>query len=121
MLDKKSKIFLEYMNQQPQKKILYYEEPEYPESLGTQDDVFNLIRHLKKEGYLESITSSSSGSNVGVCLTHKGTYWKTFRRMEGMEYVKKSILVPIAVAFFTTLLTTHLLPKLLSLLAGLLQ
>lgn len=88
-MDRKSRIFLKYMDQQPQKEILYFNDPEYPKELGTEDDVRALIRYLKEKGYLETITSSSSGSNVGVCLSHKGRNRWAFAWQNFLHYIEE--------------------------------
>lgn len=90
MLDKKSKIFLDFLEKRPSKHFIYYEEPEYPEELGDNDDLFALIRHLEKNGYVEIITTSS-GLHIGVRLSHKGASRKEIRRLETRERWKERI------------------------------
>lgn len=88
MLDKKSKIFLDFLENRPNKNFIYYVEPEYPEELGDNDDLFALIRHLEKNGYVEIITTSS-GMDIGVRLSHKGASRKEMHRLETRERWKE--------------------------------
>lgn len=90
MLDKKSKIFLDFLEKRPSKNFIYYEDPEYPEELGDNDDLFALIRHLEKNGYVEIITSSS-GLHIGVCLSHKGANRREMHRLETKERWKERV------------------------------
>lgn len=88
MLDKKSKIFLDFMDDRPNKSFMYFEEPEYPGELGGNDDLFAMIRELEKSGYVETI-KSSSGADLGVRLSHKGANRKELRRLEKVERWKE--------------------------------
>lgn len=88
MLDKKSKIFLAFLDERPNKTILYYETPEYPKELGNNDELFALIRHLEKSGYVE-IIKTSSGVHIGVCLSHKGANRKEMHQLEAKERWKE--------------------------------
>lgn len=87
MLDKKSKIFLDYLDKQTNKSILYHEAPAYPSELGTQNDVFALIRYLEENGYVEYISSKHSGAHLGVLLSHKGRHRREFAFQNFLHYV----------------------------------
>lgn len=91
MLDKKSKIFLNFLDSRPNKNFIYYEEPEYPEELGNNDELFALIRYLEEKGYLE-IIESSSGTDIGVRLSHKGANRKEMHLREKKERWKERVL-----------------------------
>lgn len=88
MLDKRSEIFLNFLESRPDKNFIYYEEPEYPEELGDNNDLFALIRYLEKTGYLE-IIETSSGADMGVRLSHKGVNRKEMRLLEKKERWKE--------------------------------
>lgn len=61
----------------------------------------SVISHLVKEDYLEY-------TDNGIKLTHKGLHYQMFNWIEFKRFMTNSILVPVAVSFFTSLLL-HLL------------
>lgn len=87
-MDRKSKIFLRFMDQQPEKEILYIDDIIYPEGLGDEDDILALIRYLEETGYLETIQASNSGAILGVCLSHKGRNRRYFAWQEFLRYIE---------------------------------
>lgn len=86
VLDRKSKIFLDFLDKQPNKSILYHEGPAYPAELGTQDDFFALIRYLEENGYVEFISSKHSGAHLGVLLSYKGRHRREFAFQDFLHY-----------------------------------
>lgn len=86
MLDKTSKCFLNYLEKQPQQRIMYYEDPEYPDEIGDKNKFFAVIRYLEGLGYLEFI-KNQHGTHMGVCLSHTGIHRKEYSWIAVKEYL----------------------------------
>lgn len=87
MLDRKSKIFLKFLDKKAGKEISYADEIDYPADLGNEADLSALIRYLEAEGYVEIIKAANTGSRLGVCLSHKGRNRKAFAMQEVLRYL----------------------------------
>ena len=86
MLDKKSKIFLNYMDKQENKKLLYSENMHVPEGITDKNEMFSIIRGLKDSGYLKSIPNAD-GVSMGVALTHEAVTRKEMAAKEKLRGV----------------------------------
>lgn len=71
-------------------------------------NVLFAIKSLAKEGWLEYKTLSSREGivQIGVYMTHKGLHRKEFAWLEFMNFMTRSILVPIAVSVITSFIAT---------------
>lgn len=87
MLDRASNIFLKFLSEQPGKYYSYYEDVDYPDSLGDKDSFLALTRYLESLNYIEYI-KSTSGAILGVRLSHVGTNRREFSRMAFKAYLK---------------------------------
>lgn len=70
------------------------------------EDLIGCLHQLKEDGLIEIL--SESGLLVSVAPTHKGRHYKEYRKRIIAEFTFKSILIPIAVALVTTLITLFL-------------
>lgn len=70
------------------------------------------IEDLEKNGFIKY--EQYNGRQSGFYLSHKGLHKKEFDKRAKMDFVKKSILTPIFVAFVTSIITTSLWPSLLN-------
>jgi hypothetical protein len=86
MLDKSSKIFLKFLDNQPDKRFMYYDEIEYPDELGDEDSLFAIIRHLKSLGMVDVIRNDK-GHSLGVVMSHTGKHRKEFTHIATKEYL----------------------------------
>lgn len=84
MINKQSKVFLNFLCAQPDKEYLYYDGTEYPDELGDETNLFALAAHLEREGFAELIRADR-GTPLGLRLTYKGMRWKEFRGLERRE------------------------------------
>lgn len=89
MLDKTSSKFLDFLDARVDDTLMYYDDVEYPDEFGDEEALFAMIRYLEAEGLVEIIKSSSSGSHIGVRLSHKGIKRKEFRRQEIIKYLEE--------------------------------
>ena len=76
----------------------FYDNPDTEASLKT----------LKKLGYLEKYILNDN--SIGLTLTSAGRYYKEYRRKNLITYLLKSIVTPIIVSAFTSLVVYYLLP-----------
>lgn len=86
VLDKRSKVLLEFLDKLPDKQFLYYVEAEYPDAIGSPSDLYALARHLEATGYVETIRSRD-GRTVGIRLSHVGRNRREFSRISFWSYV----------------------------------
>lgn len=69
-------------------------------------DLYNTIQYLIDENYI-------TGNNMGeywdeIKPTYKGKHYSDFNKTEFLDFLFRSMLVPILVSFFTTLITYFL-------------
>ena len=84
--------------------------------LGIESDDF-FLQKLMEKGYILSTKSNDWGAERdGFILTDKGKYLTYYRFQLTKEQIRKSVILPIVVAFLTTLITNYLLPAIISLL-----
>lgn len=120
MLDKLSKRIVRYMQTStdtPSETVYTFSEdlPAMAEALSKDEDSIRAaLRFLERENYI-------AVEDFIFYLDHKGLNRHEFDRIEFYDFMRKSILTPIVVAFFTTILTNHLWPKLLHWLQALLS
>ena len=69
------------------------------------EDLLGCIRHLAsaEENYIEIV--SEDKSLVTVSLTHKGRHFIEYERASTWQFLRNSILIPIAVSACTALVT----------------
>ena len=89
MLDKKSKIFLNYMDKQPNKQLLY-PVGDLPDGITDREEMDRIVRGLKEIGYLESICTTS-GRSIGVMLTQRACARKELGRKTRVLNIGKYI------------------------------
>lgn len=65
-----------------------------------EQQFWEILRHLEKEGAIE--LDSRSG-NI-LFLTERGRYYQQFQWQDIRDFLFKSVVVPIAVSFITTVL-----------------
>lgn len=73
-----------------------------------EEEVRPAIKFLEENGYVEYATLDSPAGEVevGFSLTHKGIHYKEFNRLEMLDFLIKSIFVPIAVSVITAGIVT---------------
>ncbi len=86
MLDRLSKKFLDFLDEQPDSEFSYLDDAEYPEEFGDTDKLLSLVQHLNSEGYVENITTHS-GQIIGVRLSHLGLHRKEALGQKIKEYI----------------------------------
>lgn len=69
-------------------------------------DLLNTIRQLHKDDYVTMV--DHDGYIDQIAPTYKGKHFSQYRWLATKETILKSFLIPIAVAFVTTLLTLAL-------------
>jgi hypothetical protein len=69
-------------------------------------DVETILPALKKQGAIEYLGVNGESFR----LTEEGKHYKEIKRLEFKEFLFKSVLVPIAVAFITSITTTSVWP-----------
>lgn len=112
MLDKTSLAFLDFLEQQPDGKFFYENDP--PEHLPQKGRLLALVNYLEARDFVETIRKPPSNYSAGVQLTHKGYCRKEFRKHETRLYWKDkwidcvSLLVSIAAIIISLI---ALLPK----------
>lgn len=75
------------------------------------------LRKLLQKGYISYTQSDDWGSNIDAfVLTDEGKQLRYYRRQHIKNILLKSVVLPIVVAFLTTLLTNYFLPFIISLL-----
>jgi hypothetical protein len=79
------------------------------------------LEFLEHHGVIEIIHYQDSDCVYGVYITHKGRHYEEVVRQEKREFWRKSVYVPIIVAFVTAILTQYILPPLVTGLISLLQ
>lgn len=85
---RKSPVLLEKQTKEPLQRLIHLQ---LAESFRTQDFKIH--------------------SQIGVQISDEGKDYLMYRRAERWSFVRRSILVPIAVAFVTAILTTDIWPS----------
>lgn len=90
---------------------------------NSEANTISAIKWLADEGWVEFDLLQDRGGEIaiGFHLSHKGLRQKEFNRMARIDFLKKSILTPIAVSFATSVIVSSLWPSLLRWLSGLLE
>lgn len=84
-------------------------------ALGIDPDDF-FLQQLIRKGYVSYTKYDNWGANKdGFVLTDEGKQVSYYRSQRTKDLIKKSIVLPIVVAFLTTLATNYLLPAIISL------
>ncbi len=93
MLDKKSKILLEFLRNRAGGSISFYEDIEYPKEFASFHEVYVTFQQLLKEGYVQESRKTKSGTPTRIKITHKGQIAKDLDRKEKRKrlglYIKK--------------------------------
>lgn len=69
------------------------------------EDTCAAADYLAETGYLQTINGTYT-QTIGYKLSHKGQYYKSFKKEEFINFFTNSILIPVIVAFITALLTS---------------
>lgn len=106
MLDKTSKRIIDCLSKQPDQTIFYYND--WPDEISDIDEsvIFACVRYLIEHNLCERCTSAQTGQSIGVRLSHEGLHRKEFFLMHTQEFLYKSIIVPVIVALFTSLIAS---------------
>lgn len=112
-MDKKSEKVLNYLCAEKEYKEFFYGIANMTNDVGeisirlemSPEECKAAIDFLETIGYV-LFKCDSAGNITSFQLTHIGMNYKVFKRIETIDFVKKSIIVPIAVAFITAILTT---------------
>jgi len=81
-----------------------YEVFQHLSELFPQDKIEKALVHNEERGYIKLNWFAKAINEIH--LTHKGENYKEFAWVVFKEYMLKSILTPIAVAFITAIITT---------------
>ena len=115
MPDKLSNKILKYMQtDSSHPSDTYYDFDEDLDAIASavssdSESVRAAIRYLKRQEYIE-YAYSDSGLLLYFYLDHKGIHYREFTWIARKEFLMKSILTPIIVAFLTTLFVNNLWP-----------
>lgn len=88
MLDRKSRIFLKFLEKKPEKQLLYVEDRHFPASLGSESDFLALLRYLEKLGYIKCDWSIRN-TLLAVQLTHEGRNRRFFSFQDFLHYLSE--------------------------------
>lgn len=104
-MQKISKKILDYFIEQNQgcafECLLDADVEEMSEKIGySYDDTCAAADYLAQTGYLQTINGTFT-QTIGYKLSHKGQYYKSFKKEEVVSFLTNSILIPIIVAFIT--------------------
>lgn len=111
MLDRLSRKIVLYMQTKPEMPSetvydFYDDLDQIAEELSTDSESVRLaITYLESKGYIDI-------EGTIFFLSHRGLHSKEIALLDLLEFLRNSILVPIAVAFITSVLTTNLWPAL---------
>ncbi len=111
MLDRLSRKIVSHMQTQPETPSdtiydFHDDLDQIAEALSTDSESVRLaITYLEAKGYIEI-------EGTIFFLSHRGLHSKEIALLDFLEFLRNSILVPIAVAFITSVLTTNLWPAL---------
>jgi hypothetical protein len=71
---------------------------------SSSDAICSACKNLYENGYLTEY-SRTLGGNAFVCLSHTGANYSEISRLERWEFIRRSILTPIAVSIITSVIT----------------
>lgn len=120
-LDTLSKKVLTYMQKEPQ-NIYYFQFDldQMANSLSADTEALRAaVRYLEENGFIK-YQRTTSGHTLGFYLDHKGLHYEELSKIEKIDFLKKSVLVPILVTMATNGIIA-LLKWLLPLIQGLLS
>ena len=115
MLDKLSKRILKHMQTaSSHPSDTYYDFDDDLDAIAaavssSSESVRAAVRFLNEQGYIK-YGYTQSGTLYCFYLDHKGLHQKELDRIAGKEFLMKSILTPVVVAFLTTLFINNLWP-----------
>lgn len=110
MIDKLSRSIVKYMQTStdtPSKTVYNFSDDldQIAEALSTDSESIRLaITYLESKNYVEI-------NSFVFYLSHRGIHASEIAWLDFLDFLKKSILVPILVAFITSVLTTNLWPE----------
>lgn len=109
-MDNKSKKVLQLLRNEKAYDELFYGAPGDVAVLAEKlsisfDECRAAIDYLEKCGFVEFYRDNKERV-MTFKLTHTGMNCKTFKRIETLDFLKKSVVIPIVVAFITAILTT---------------
>lgn len=107
--DDDDEIWIDYEHKMFQ-KVREANQPERSSPFPSNEpSVQGLLKNLRDEGY---ITLDNLGEYCS--LTYKALYYEQIVRHDRIQYLLRSIFVPIILSIITSILTTTFLPELLS-------
>lgn len=115
MLDKLSKKILKHLQTaSSHPSDTYYDFDDDLDAIATSissdsESVRAAVRFLNAQGFIK-YGYTQSGRTYCFYLDHKGLHQKELNRIAVKEFLMKSILTPIVVAFLTTLFINNLWP-----------
>lgn len=109
-MDQLSKKIIKALESSPNYTCMFYVDKEPFSDIAPYPLVSAAIKYLTDNGYLDEIVRNEKV--IGIKLSHKCLHRKYFTWVSIKSFLFRSILTPILVSFFTTLVTL-LLTKLL--------
>ena len=109
-MDQLSKKIIKALESSPNYTCMFYVDKEPFSDIAPYPLVSAAIKYLTDNGYLDEIVRNERV--IGIILSHKCLHRKYFTWASIKSFLFRSILTPILVSFFTTLVTL-LLTKLL--------
>ena len=82
-----------------------------PVAKCTEQEAMACIRYLESTGYI-CIGKDQFGASVGFELEHRAHHVFYFSVRDNWHFIRNSVLIPVLVAFFTSVLTADLWPRL---------
>ena len=113
-MEKESKKMLKYMLENPICEdgycMLWDFYDAYCEETGySEQRVMACMRYLESKGYIR-YCQNQNGTDVGFELEHKAYQRRALQREVVLEFLIKSVVVPVFVSFATTIVLTHVWP-----------
>ncbi len=102
-MDKLSRQIIKELESSPNCTRMFYVDEEPFSNIATRPYISAAIKYLTDIGYLDEIIRN--GRVVGIKLSHKCLHRKYFAWVSIKSFLLRSILTPILVSFFTTLIT----------------
>lgn len=82
----------------------FFDSEELFEASGlSEKDVDRSVRFLVEEGYVRDAYNDRD-QLYGFALTQRGRFYRTYRRIELMSFLAKSVLCPIVLSVLTTII-----------------
>lgn len=90
------------------------------ETKCSEQEAMSCIRYLADQGFVR-FGKNQHGQTVGLELEHRARHLAYFSFRDKWRFIRNSIVIPVVVAFFTTVITTELWPAVKPRLSLLLQ